>query len=171
MLILDTSVNAFAEVVVLALVAGTALGVSFAVLFSCQQKQTPYIRKLTLNIIPAVAFSISIVLVALVAGFLTGSSRAPAIGSVMPAILALFGGLNVYFFGVESKNRVLVGYGVFIFTLAFFFGIEMGASDRELSRVSRLIELSNQEKEIRQYRQNKDLPSEFPGWVLTGEPK
>src|SRR4051794_2506403 len=107
----------FIDLAVAAIIIGSILGAGFALAFSLAGGEQSYLNKLKRNMPPALGFSIPIVLVALVAGYLTGSSRSPVVGTIIPAVLALFGGLNVYFFGIESKNRAIVGYSIFIFTL------------------------------------------------------
>ena len=150
------------------IVIGVFCGVIFALSYSFIGESS-YTYKLKRNILPAVLFSIPTVFVAYVAGYLTGISRAPAVGNLVPAVLALIGGLNIYLFGTERKNAALVGYSVFIFTLVLFFGFEIGIIDREDGRVARLVSLSDQEKSIRNYRENRELPPDPPAWILGGE--
>jgi hypothetical protein len=114
-------------------------------------------------------FSIPTFFVAYVAGYLTGISRAPAVGNLVPSLLVLIGGLNIYLFGTSRENIALVGYSVFIFTLVLFFGFEVGVIDREIGRVARLVSLSDQEKLVRNYRENRELPPDPPAWILGGE--
>lgn len=116
-------------------------------------------------------FSFPVGLIAYAAGLLTGLSRAPAVGSVLPAILALIGGLNIYVFGVESKFRVVVGYCVVILVFMLVLGIETGSLQRERQREAYLIYLSQQEFRIRNFRSNLDLPTEMPTWIFGAEPK
>jgi hypothetical protein len=89
----------------------------------------------------------------------------------VPAVLTLVGGLHIYLFGVEAKNRIVVGYCVFLFSLFLFYGVQEGAIQREYERADRLERLSEQEKQIRMYRLNLGLPEEVPNWITTGEPK
>src|SRR5205823_14521276 len=94
----------FLQLPVTAIIIGSTLGIGFALAYSLARSDLSYTDKLKRNIPASLGFSIPTVLVGLVAGYLTGTSRSPAVGTIIPAVLALFGGLNVYFFGVESKN-------------------------------------------------------------------
>src|SRR4051794_7536662 len=116
----------FFHVLLSPLLIGAILGVIFALTFSLQDSQKPYLDKLKPNLLPALGYLIPVALVGYIPGYLTGISRAPAVGNMIPAVLAVIGGLNIYFFGIESKNRVLVGYCVTAFTLVLFYGLLVG---------------------------------------------
>jgi hypothetical protein len=146
-------------------------GVILALAYSLQPGEGTYLHRLRRNILPGVGYSLPTTLIAFTAGYLTGISRAPAVGNVIPAVLALIGGLNIYLFGIEAKNRALVGYSVFLFSLVFFYGVWGGVLDREIGRVGRFVNLANQERTIRTYRQNRDLPADPPQWMLGGDTK
>jgi hypothetical protein len=118
-----------------------------------------------------VGYSIPVTLVAYTAGFFTGFSRSAAIGTVLPAVLALIGGLNIYVFGSDAKYKVLVAYCVCLFTAVLFYSTHVGAYKREAEREIRLKELARQELIIRTIRKNLDLPDDFPQWIVSGEPK
>jgi hypothetical protein len=132
-------------------------------------RRSKYTDRVKRNALPAILFSIPTFFVAYVAGYLTGISRAPAVGNLVPSLLVLIGGLNIYLFGTSRENIALVGYSVFIFTLVLFFGFEVGVIDREIGRVARLVSLSDQEKLVRNYRENRELPPDPPAWILGGE--
>lgn len=153
------------------LLIGAIAGIALAACYSLQAGEVGYGEKLRRNLLPAIGYSIPITLVGYIAGYLTGISRSPAVGSVVPAVLAMIGGLNIYFFGTEAKNRNLVGYCVFVFAFIFFYGVWGGVIDREVGRVGRFINLSEQEKTIRTYRENRDLPPDPPVWILGGDAK
>jgi hypothetical protein len=116
-------------------------------------------------------YSIPISIIAYVAGYLTVYSRTSAITNVIPAVLALVGGLNIYVFGSESRHKALVGYCVCLFAIMLFLGTQGGAYRREAEREFRMVELARQELKIRTFRENLDLPSEPPTWILGTEPK
>jgi hypothetical protein len=116
-------------------------------------------------------FGLPVALVAYAAGLLTGLSRAPALGSVLPAILALIAGLNIYVFGSENKYKVVVGYCLFVLIFMLFIGVETGSFQRERQREGYLIYLSQQEFRVRNFRKNLDLPSEMPTWLFGGDSK
>jgi len=117
------------------------------------------------------SFGVPIALLAYVTGYLTSISRVAAVGAVLPAIIALIGGLNIYVFGSDSKYKLVVGFCVCVFTVALFYGIQRGALERESGREARLLRLSEQERRVRNYREYRSLPSELPAWITTGEPK
>ena len=110
--------------------------------------------------------SIPVGLVAFASGYLTSVSRASAVGTVLPAVLALFAGLNVYVFGSDSKYKIVVGYCACLFTIMLLYGTQYGAFRLESERVARLMELTRQELTVRAARQNLDLPAEIPTWIL-----
>jgi hypothetical protein len=147
------------------ILVGAIAGLVLALLFSSAGKGE-YWNRVRRNILPCLGYAIPTSVVAYIAGYLTGVSRASAVGSVLPAVLALIGGLNIYFFGTENRNRALVGYSVFVFAVVFFYGIWGAVIHREGGRVGRFISLSEQEKAIRNYRENRGLSPDVPGWLL-----
>jgi hypothetical protein len=60
---------------------------------------------------------------------------------------------------------VSIGFSVFMFGIAIFYGMQVGAYEREYNRVDRFRHLAKQEWEIRTYRKNLDLPNEPPNWM------
>jgi hypothetical protein len=69
----------------------------------------------------------------IVTGYLTGFSRQPAVGAVLPAALSFVGGLAVFLIGKESTNRTLVGACVFGFSLSLALGTGWGSVMRTYS--------------------------------------
>jgi hypothetical protein len=116
-------------------------------------------------------FGVPISIVAYVSGLLTTASRTTGVANVIPAVLALIGGLNIYVFGSDNRYKLLVAYSVSLFAIMLFYGAEYGAYRREADRVLRLGELSRQELVIRHIRKNLDLPEEIPSWLTSSEPK
>jgi hypothetical protein len=161
---------AFFSVVINPLVVGLVSGVTLALTYSLINGDLSYTAKFKPNILPALGYCIPIALIGYLTGYLTGISRAPAVGSIVPAVLVLIGGLNIYFFGTDGKNKAIVGYTIFIFALLLLYGVQVGVLDREVGRVARFVDLSDQEKEIRNYRTNIDLLPDPLAWLLTGEP-
>lgn len=51
----------------------------------------------------------------LICGYLTGTSRTPAVGAVIPAALTLIGLLVVYLIGKDSHKALSAGMAVFLF--------------------------------------------------------
>jgi hypothetical protein len=124
----------------------------------------------------AVGFSVPIVLLAFVAGYLTGISRSAAVGTIVPAVLTFVGALNVYAIavmgsGTLAENKVAVGYSVFLFAFIFFYGVQSGAYYREYGNENRILALSKQEQKIRAARKNLGLPEDPPSWLWSLEPK
>jgi hypothetical protein len=146
-------------------------GVLIALLFSAivrlVSKQEAFLRMFAYY----ACFGLPVGLIAYTAGMLTGLSRAPAVGSVLPAILALIAGLSVYVFGTESKYKVVVGYCVVVLVFLLVLGIETGAIQREQQHEANLIYLSQREFRIRNFRKNLDLPAEMPNWLFEADTK
>lgn len=99
----------------------------------------------------------------LVIGYLTGMSRVPAIGAVLPAVLSLLAGLSVFMMGKDSAVRVLVSLGILVFSLSLALGSTWGAvsrreSEEYLKTPKYLNKLADWEQEVRAYRQEKGLP-------------
>jgi hypothetical protein len=118
-----------------------------------------------------VGYSIPIGLIAYVAGYLTSVSRVGAVGNLLPAALALIGGLYVYAFGTEAKHKALVGYCIFFFAVLLDYGIQKGAYTREVDREARIISLTREELRIRTLRENLGLDPNPPAWILSTEPR
>ena len=161
----------FVELILRPTVIGALSSLIFVLAYSLIKGRHSYWRRLRANAALAVGYSVPTVFVAYIAGYLTGTSRASVVGSIVAGILTLLGGLNLYLFGAKAENRYALGYAVFLFVLAFFYAVQVGVTDRELGRVERLIYLSEQEKEIKTYRINRDLSAEPPSWLLGGEPR
>ncbi len=66
-----------------------------------------------------------------VTGTLTGFSRGPAVGAVMPAVLTLAGGLAMLLVGKENSPRVLISASLIAFSFTFLVGTMWGAILRE----------------------------------------
>lgn len=74
-------------------------------------------------IVIVLAFS----MLGIVAGYLTGFSRQPAVGSVLPAVLSLIGGLAVFLVGKDKESRLVVGLSVLAFSLCLAIGTTWGS--------------------------------------------
>src|SRR4029077_4523473 len=81
-------------------------------------------RQALWNTARLLGFSFPISLVAYIAGYLSTMGRTSAIGSVLPAVLTLIGGLNLYVFGTDQKYRVLISYCVVLFATMLFYGTQ-----------------------------------------------
>lgn len=69
----------------------------------------------------------------IVVGILTGSSRTPVVGSLLPALLTLLGASLAYLFGKESLAvwRPAIPYCLIALMLAALYGIFMGGTIRD----------------------------------------
>lgn len=112
---------------------------------------------------------IPIALIGYAIGFLAGISRSPAIGSVIPAVLAVVGGLSVYAFGSDNKYKAVVGYSVSLLVVSLFYGTQSGSFEREWHREARLKSIFELESRLRNYRANRDLPEKISDWLFLGK--
>ncbi|MDH2380662.1 hypothetical protein [Bradyrhizobium sp. CER78] len=112
---------------------------------------------------------VPIALVGYSVGFLTGISRSPAIGNLLPAVLALIGGLSVYVFGTDTTYKSLVGYCVSLLVVSLFYGTETGSFQREVHREDRLMAVFELERRLKLYRAHRDLPEKASDWLYLGE--
>jgi hypothetical protein len=117
----------------------------------------------TLKLYAGVGLPIS--LIGYATGLLTGISRSPAVGNLLPAVLALIGGVSVYAFGSENKYRFIVGYCVCLLIVTMFYGTQRGAFEREFYREARLKAAFEMERRLRNYRVNRDLPEKVSDWL------
>lgn len=113
--------------------------------------------------------SVPIALVGYSVGFLTGISRSPAVGNLLPAVLALIGGLSVYVFGTDTTYKSLVGYCVSLLIVSLFYGTETGSFEREVHREDRLMAVFELERRLKLYRTHRDLPEKASDWLYLGE--
>jgi hypothetical protein len=153
------------------LVTSIAIGALFAVGHSLVRGGPPFFRRLAINLAQVLSYSIPISLIGYIVGYLTGDSRSPVVGTIVPSILTVIGGLSIYVFGTDDKYKTIIGYNVLIFAFMLFYGVMIGTYDREGYRADRLINLSEQEQRVRLFRKNIGLPEEPPAWIISGEPK
>jgi hypothetical protein len=105
------------------------------------------------------------------AGFLTGSSRAPAVTALVPAILTFVGLSVVYLMGKGNLRALLAGLIVLIFSINLLIGTFLGTVSRDRAeQLSESLEVSKirAEKEfaLRQYRNALGLPAQPPRVAL-----
>ena len=67
----------------------------------------------------------------LVTGYLTGFSRSPAVGAVLPAVLSLVGGMAIFMMGKDAANRMIVSLSVLIFSISLVIGTGWGSTMRQ----------------------------------------
>ncbi len=143
-----------------AFVIVTAL-IACGVLFATGQKAVA-----VNTLMPLSAF----LLLGLVAGYLTGISRAPAVDAVLPAVLTLLGGAAAGFIGKSPGSALILRISGLI--LAFAIGLLVGTTWGSAMRQSiddfdqselELIRRSQVEASVREFRIARDLPPEMPG--------
>jgi hypothetical protein len=166
-----TATSTITMLVTAGLCAVTAASIAAIVLPPFEASDGAYIKTARKIFLALVGYSIPICILAYVAGYLTVYSRTSAVGNVLPAVLALVGGANIYVFGSDNSKKGIIGYCVLLFASVIFLGTQDGAQHRERDRVSRLRELAAQELQIRLYRENLGLNPEPPAWILSTEPK
>jgi hypothetical protein len=66
----------------------------------------------------------------IVAGFLTGFSRIPAVSALVPAILTFVGLVVVYMMDKTRASAIIAGCTVFLFTGNLLIGTVLGSDDR-----------------------------------------
>jgi hypothetical protein len=146
-----------------------AISLSFALLgYVVDRKdiKKPLLSRLAL----CFSYSLPLASIAVCAGYLTGTSRLPAVAALLPAALSLLSAVYLWAVNAQSvEMRSAVGCGVTTFALALVLGVFIGSDSRENGRLTRLQNLSEQERSIRLFRENRDLPPDIPVWMLTGE--
>lgn len=106
----------------------------------------------------------------IISGFLTGSSRSPAVGDLVPAIASFLGLLLIYFVGKNGGRAILAGLIALVFSANLFVGTYLGTKSR--NRYEASIESLDSQKArvevefaIRRYRTSLGLPPDPPGQV------
>jgi hypothetical protein len=106
----------------------------------------------------------------IVTGYMTGMSREPAIGAVLPAVLSLVGGLTVYVISKEAATRKIIIPSLIALSGSIIIGALWGATERSLgeqyatwveeqkSSYESLIMEADKEWRIRDYRRKLGLP-------------
>jgi hypothetical protein len=110
---------------------------------------------------------ISLGFAGIVAGFLTGSSRAPAVSALVPAVLTFVGLVVVYLIGKSVLRSTLAGFIVFVFSANLLVGTVIGSASRdrheEYVQSPQFLKLkADQEFAVRQYRRALGLPLDAP---------
>lgn len=66
-----------------------------------------------------------------ISGFLTASSRAPAVAALLPAVMTFVGLLLVYMIGKGRIRAVVAGFAAFVFSLSLMIGVVTGGASRD----------------------------------------
>jgi hypothetical protein len=102
----------------------------------------PYLQPL------GVVFALS--LIGVVTGQITGLSRVAAVGTVMPAVLGLLGGVMLYLIGTKGERlQATVVMAVIGLTSNLLIGVYWGATSRALSETEALAKRSVAEENAR----------------------
>lgn len=112
-----------------------------------------------------IAFPMSVL--GTVSGFLTGTSREPAVSALVPAALTFFGLLVVYLIGKTQEKAAVAGFAAVVMALGLLLGVKMGASSRDRHEAdvkSVLAQNADADAEfaIRQHRVQLGLPDTPP---------
>ena len=78
------------------------------------------------------AMILTVTLLGCMTGYAGGNSRTGVVGDIIPAVLAFFGALVVYLFGIKSKISPLTPFLVSAFVVSLFIGYGLGAKKRHL---------------------------------------
>jgi peptidoglycan/LPS O-acetylase OafA/YrhL len=102
-----------------------------------------------------------------VTGALAGFSRSPALGTVLPAVLSLVGGMFVYLIGKHQTERLLVSLAVIALALSLWVGANWGAilrdvTERYLTSAAFLKDRAYEEWQVRKFREALRLPPDPP---------
>jgi hypothetical protein len=103
----------------------------------------------------------------MISGFLTGSSRSPAVSALVPAILTFIGLIVVYMLGKGRLRAIIASFAVFIFALNLLVGTVLGSASRDrreeiISSADVQKLRADQEFAIRLYRKGLGLPLDIP---------
>jgi hypothetical protein len=133
-------------------------------------------RRLAQAVVHSAGNALPLALVGMVAGFLTGASRQPAVQALVPAVLTLVGIIFVYLIGRSRVQAPAAGFAVSVFALALLAGTAVGVTarvrDQELTTSIQVLKAkSDRELVVRLYREALGLPSEMPEFGKKDEDK
>lgn len=115
-----------------------------------------------------VVLLLAFTMLGIVAGYLTGFSRQPAVGAVLPAVLSLIGGLAVFLVGKDKASRLIVGLSVLAFSISLVLGTAWGAVMRDVAEEYKKSETYLKqrafiESQVREFRESLGLPGQDAG--------
>jgi hypothetical protein len=91
-------------------------------------------------------------------GYITGLSRDPAVGALVPAVLSLLTAASAYLAGKDRAMLLPIGMAVAVFFLNINFGASVGSQVREQPpNVESLLQSAEQEARVKKYRMNLGL--------------
>lgn len=105
---------------------------------------------------------LSFSILGLVTGIITGHSREPTVGMVLPSVLSIFGGFAIYIIGKDASIRKLVSMCVFVLAFSLFLGIRWGAIlrtefEKQLLSSNYLIWVAQQENIVEEFKKIEKL--------------
>ena len=80
-----------------------------------------------------IASVFALALLGVVTGMMTGMSRDPAVGTVLPAVLSLVAGLSLYLLGVQPANTRHIAACVIALALCLLIGSFWGSELRQIA--------------------------------------
>ncbi|MEP2706147.1 MAG: hypothetical protein ABJQ71_18890 [Roseibium sp.] len=78
----------------------------------------------------AIIILLGLSLVGAAAGFTGGMSRTGVVGDIVPAVLALLGGVSLYLFGADTSRGIMTSIGASALSLSLLAAFALGASNR-----------------------------------------
>jgi hypothetical protein len=101
----------------------------------------------------------------IVTGYLTGLSREPAVGAVLPAVLSLIGGLAAALIGRDNASMAVVSIAVLAFSFSILISTGWGVRLRNIveeDKISKnyLMHRAQIEAEVRAFRKALLLPED-----------
>ncbi len=111
----------------------------------------------------------------LICGYLTGTSRTPAVGAVIPAALTLIGLLVVYLIGKDSHKALSAGMAVFLFSANLVVGSYIGSAARErhdaqANSIEAREDSAKAEMAVQMFRSRLGLPPETAKPLAPAQP-
>jgi hypothetical protein len=154
---LDTALLVLSAAVIAGLFALAALGLCRLLLAAAATAD--YRHVLAEFFVVAMPFAV----VGVMAGFLTGISRSPAVSATVPALLTLFGGLVAYLMTKGRASALLAGTAIVAFSISVLYGTIAGSHVRgaavaETSSIRSQQRQADRELAIEIYRRSLGLP-------------
>ena len=74
----------------------------------------------------------TLALTGVISGYAGGLSRVGVVGDLVPAILALLGGVVIHLFGVDPSRGLIASFATAALVAGFFLGYAHGANKRDV---------------------------------------
>ena len=147
-------VSAFAVLMSLAILA---------IVFKLSGRFVPWSRANKIAFGQATFFCIPFAVLGTTVGFVTGLSRETAVGDVLPAFLALVGGVSVYLVSKGGRSAIISAVAVVVLCVALSGGIGYGSRARVQGEEAAASPenqraLANRELNLMRYRESIGLP-------------